>query len=97
MKPRKTKSSFSVRTEGPYIMITDEDRGMSVTNDIENVIESVDEQLGHPIDEFYIIYKDSQGTVDGVQTKNGKFARFYTIGARNFDDAKDKVKENFND
>ena len=91
---RKTKSNYNMRTDGPFILITDENRGnMSVTNNVEEVIEAIQEQLGddNPIDDFHIIYKDSMGVVDGIKTSNGKFAGFIHIGAKNFDDAKDKV------
>jgi len=90
----KSKSSYMVKQEGPFVFITDYDKGMSVTNNIENVLAEIESDLGHPIGEFKVIYKDTMGQIDGVQTKEGKFHEFYHIGTKTFEEAKSKAKEN---
>jgi hypothetical protein len=88
------KSSYMVKLDAQFIFITDYDKGMSVTNNIENILGEIQKDLGHPIGEFYVVYRDTMGSIDGVQTKDNKFHDFYTIGAKTFEEAKSKVKEN---
>ena len=90
----RSKSSYTAKQEGPFIFITDHDRGMSVTNNVENVLAEVEEEAGYPIGEFKVIYKDTMGQIDGIQTKENKFHDFYRIGAKTFEEAKAKAKEN---
>jgi hypothetical protein len=92
-----SKSSYTTKQDGPFVFITDHNKGTSVTNNIEKVLVEVQEDLGHPIGEFYIVYQDTMGRIDGVQTKDNKFHDFYAIGAKTFDEAKSKVKENLQD
>jgi hypothetical protein len=83
-----------IKQDGPFVFITDYDKGMSVTNNIENVLAETQKDLGQPIGEFYVIYKDTDGRIDGIQTKENKFHGFYSIGSKTFEEAKSKVKEN---
>lgn len=56
--------------------------GRSVTNDIENVLESIGKDV--ELADKKIIYRDSCGVFDGV-TLDAK--RFYPINKRSLDDA----------
>lgn len=55
------------------ITIIDEDRGMSVTNDIENVVKEIESLHGLDADDYLIIYRDTDGTWDGWDNKNQLF------------------------
>jgi 16S rRNA G966 N2-methylase RsmD len=68
-----TRSDFiyDVFPETKFVRIVDLDKGrMSVTNDIENVIEEIatQEQIS-PLD-YKFIYQDSEGQVDGFNYKD---------------------------
>ena len=94
MGMRKPKTKYHTKVECDIIMITDLNEGMSVTNNIETVLSEIEIELGHPIGEFKVIYKDTMGRIDGVITKDNKFSDFYSIGEDDFEYAKPKVKEN---
>jgi hypothetical protein len=69
----------------PFIVIEDLNKGrMSVTNDIENVIEEIagKEKL-NPV-EHYILYKDSEGQWDGFNFSTGLFV---IMEKRDFEEA----------
>jgi len=86
-------SSFTYKIDGKILFIEDENRGgMSVTNDIENVLEYIEKKEPN-MKELSVIYRDSDGTIDGVITYNGKFKDFYFIGERNYDEAKLKIDQ----
>jgi hypothetical protein len=85
-------SSFTYIIDGKVLFIEDTNGRMSVTNDIENVLEKVSEDLKTSVSNFDIIYRDSEGCIDGVKTKDGKFADFYRIGEENYYKAKLKIK-----
>lgn len=57
-----------------FIMIEDLDKGgMSVTNNIENVVEIICRQEGlNPVD-YHIIYRDSEGLWDGFDFATKQF------------------------
>ena len=49
-----------------FILIEDENKGrVSVTNNIENVVEEIATMEGINPVEFHIVYRDSDGTWDG--------------------------------
>lgn len=75
------------QTQARCIVIRDLNRGgKSVTNDIENVIASIAEQLGN-ISKLRIIYQDSNGTWDEAIHVGGAFKYFASIGATELQDA----------
>lgn len=74
----KTKSNFTWTKEmysgKKFLVILDENRGgMSVTNDIENVVESIcfDDKISAA--DHFIIYKDSDGMWDGWDHQTQSF------------------------
>lgn len=90
------KSNFTYTIDGRVLFIEDSNMGgMSVTNDVENVIEEMNTLLsamGTSVKDFDVIYRDSDGMIDGIKTKDGKFHDFYFIGDRNYNAAKLKIK-----
>lgn len=89
-----TRSDFSYKiVDDIFICIVDEYAGrMSVTNDIENVIKYISTTLNKSIDNYKVIYKDTEGIIDGINTLNGEFKTFYHIGASTFNEAIEKIK-----
>lgn len=72
------KSDFRYEIhDGGSLYIEDLNLGrMSVTNDMENVLEAIYAELGSlPVK---ITYKDSDGNVDGVKYINGNVS-FYSV------------------
>jgi hypothetical protein len=72
---------------------------MSVTNGIEIILKEISEDLknnrisGTGINNFKVIYEDSEGIIDGVAIdSDGEFMNFYHIGADNYQAAKLKIK-----
>lgn len=90
------KSNFTYKIEGNILFIEDLNLGgKSVTNDIENVIESIGNELRPTdisINDLKVMYRDSDGTIDGIKTKSGSFEGFYFIGETEYEKAKLKVK-----
>lgn len=87
----KVRSDYTYRIEEAdglrVLIIIDLDRGdMSVTNNIETVMELIAEDLGKEIYTQPIIYRDSMGIFDGI---DGNYMRdpFYGIGITNEDTA----------
>lgn len=72
-----TKSDYTYEKQThkgiPYILIEDLNQGgMSVTNDMENVLQQIAKELKTSLDSTIIIYKDSDGVYDGVYTTQNK-------------------------
>ena len=63
---------------GKMVFIIDNDEGMTITNDAENVVEDV---LSHYPD-HRIIYCDTDGNWDELLHWNGKFAGFKPYNTR---------------
>lgn len=72
MNPRST---FSYEIINDVLVIHDLNEGMSVTNDMENVLEYINKNNPLP---NKIVYRDSEGVFDGVLYKNGEVT-FYPI------------------
>lgn len=92
MKPRSDFSYEIRQIKGkPFIMIEDLNHGrMSVTNDIENVIEYIcNKENINPV-EHYIIYKDSDGIWDGYEFA---IKNFVVFRQRHWMDAAKKLLE----
>lgn len=71
--------SYTARVEDGAIVIEDQDRGRSVTNDAENVIADLRERgfdLALPV-----IYRDTMGCWDGLTVRAGRFAGFYPLNS----------------
>lgn len=82
---RSTYSYNICTTQGiNFILIVDKNVGMSVTNDIENVIEEIALKEKIDLDIYNVLYQDSTGKWDGFDYKNG---RFFFLGASTADEA----------
>lgn len=83
------RSDFEFYITNDVLVIIDQNLGrMSVTNDMENVLEWAYRTLRHLNIEMpkKIIYRDSEGIFDGVLYRNGEVT-FYLIQARDEDAA----------
>src|ERR1700733_6927926 len=57
-----------------FIIIEDINNGsMSVTNDIENIVKSIEEKENIKATDFFIVYRDSDDTWDGWNAAQEKF------------------------
>lgn len=76
-------ANFTYDIEDYIISIIDENLGnTSVTNDIENVLKTICDDIGS-LQNKIIIYRDSEGTWDGVTVdKNNKFDKFIPLGKK---------------
>jgi|LauGreDrversion4_2_1035121.scaffolds.fasta_scaffold35400_3 hypothetical protein len=76
------KSAYTYETIDNFIIIIyDLDQGgMSVTNDLENIITKLKNELQN-INDYILIYRDSNGTFDGIAlNKKSEFSHFYGLG-----------------
>ena len=89
---QRMNSDYIYFIKGKVLIIEDSDLGnLSVTNDIQNVLESIYKDL-----EFLpevVIYKDSEGNFDGVEHEKGKFIKFYSVNETDFEKALEKVSQ----
>lgn len=88
----KSKSNYTYTIDGNVIFIEDLDGAMSVTNNVENVLQEISKEMESPISNFKVIYRDTDGNIDGISTEDGKFKDFYPIGERSYYAAKLKIK-----
>jgi hypothetical protein len=62
----------------------------SVTNDIERILLELKHEFGGKLPGC-VIYRDSEGTYDGIRHDDGTFKDFYPIRTKNRDEAIDKA------
>ncbi len=84
-------ASFDYFMKGGVIVILDLNKGRSVTNDAENVIQTI-RAAGMPVDTCPVIYRDSINTYDQLRVFKGQFAGFKSIGTTDIDTAIESVK-----
>jgi len=84
----KTASTFTFTILKNIVSIIDLDEGMSVTNDIENVVSAICKTKGINADEYKWIYKDSDGLWDGYNPITGTFIY---LGTHLESDAKEMI------
>lgn len=67
MPKSRAHYTYTVFSQDGYdiVAIVDNDTGMSVTNDIENVMSDIAEEEGIEIISYLVIYRDSAGQWDG--------------------------------
>jgi hypothetical protein len=58
-----------------HILIRDRDQGRSVTNDADNVVRRIDDQLGG-IGKRRLFYRDTMGRFDELIVRDGRFLGF---------------------
>ena len=77
------RSNYTYKIGSNYLFITDLNiGGKSVTNDIENVLDDISKELNISLDNFKILYMESDGVVDGILTSNGEFKDFKNYSCR---------------
>ena len=76
------------RIENNFLVLEDDNTGMSLTNCIEDVVSNI-KTLENLTDSINIIYKDSEGVWDAVIIKEDKVS-FIHLGASNKEEAKEK-------
>jgi hypothetical protein len=80
------RSAYDLTVDGEqhiaFVVDTGHETCRSVTNDAENVVADL-VRLGIDVDRYRIIYRDSGGTWDGIDTEDGRFAGFYALRATN--------------
>jgi hypothetical protein len=85
-------STYTYTVEDGVICIVDQNRGRSVTNDAEYVIEDLHEK-GLDLDKLPVIYRDTLGVWDQLRVEKGEFLDFHSLGAtRDKETAKERVK-----
>lgn len=94
-KPRQKHACYTSMTDGNAmtISIIDDNTGeLSVTNDLEAVIDGFS-CFGVPLDEFVIVYRDSQGMWDGVFTTDGRVCGIAFLSATSEAQAIDRMRQ----
>ena len=71
----------------PIYVIKDLDKGMSVTNNAENVIHKVAAHTGAIPDGSVVVYKDTDGVYDELLVADGCFCNFKLLHANSADEA----------
>jgi hypothetical protein len=72
------RADYTYTVEGGVIAIIDLDQGSkSLTNDIENVLDDIQAELGD-LSGYAVIYRDSMGWWDGVRLERG-LVEFYSL------------------
>jgi len=91
------RCDYTYLVDGNVLFIEDLNMGrMSVTNGIEDVLEEISKDLDsngmRALREHHVIYRDSDGMIDGVKTSDGKYMRFYHIQETDLHAAKLKIQ-----
>lgn len=72
------RADYTYTVAGSVIAIIDLDQGSkSVTNDMENVLDDIQAELGD-LSGYAVIYRDSMGRWDGVRLERG-VVQFYSL------------------
>lgn len=74
MRELAKRSDYEYKIYKDYILIVDLDMGgMSVTNNIENIIEQICFENNLDPNDMYCLYKDSCGDIDGYNYRTNQF------------------------
>lgn len=93
----KADFTFIIDEETRIIAIEDLNKGnISVTNDMENIlneilVQGLNKDKNFSLDNYTIVYKDSNNVWDGVNIKNNKFFGFFPISALSYEEAVKQV------
>jgi hypothetical protein len=90
------KSTYEWGIDGNVVWIKDLDQGMSVTNNIENILSYI--HSIYPINDHLVMYRDSMGIWDEYVVKliqNTKYivGDFRSLNERDYDNAIAKLRE----
>lgn len=89
-KPLASRSDYDYQVDGLVLAIEDLGGAKSVTNDIENVLQDIRMELGD-LSQFYIMYKDSMSTWDGIELSAPNVISFFSINEKEYNAAKTKL------
>lgn len=90
----RARASFTWTEIDGVVVIYDQDGGCSVTNDAENVIAEIAQQLPALHLRKAVIYRDTDGIFDGLAVdSNNSFAGFYPVRETDLIEALRKVKD----
>jgi hypothetical protein len=64
---------------GDVIALVDDDRGKTITNDAEGVVEDL-RRGGYDLARARVIYRDTMGRWDELVVQSGRFAGFRSLG-----------------
>lgn len=95
---RIAKSDYTFKVSEGILIIQDLDMGRkSVTNDMVNVLSEIKSKIGNTIHDLDIIYRDSEGIWDGVDSEwtvgGCADVHFYHIGEMKIESAIKKIKK----
>lgn len=86
MRTAAAHYTYKIKKYGPYkIMAIEEmDRGISLSNDIENVVRDIASELGISPGDYLIVFKDTQGVWDawGYESQS-----LHLLKAKNYTEA----------
>lgn len=84
------KSDYTYKVTENIISIIDLDKGgLSVTNDIENIIQDLRNIIGD-LSGYAIIYRDSMGIWDGIRIE-GETINFYSLNETEYEKATQRL------
>ena len=71
------KCTFSIPViNDEFVVLVDHDKGASVTNDADNVIRWLGENLDNGLGERKVYYRDTTGSYDELEHEKGVFVSF---------------------
>ena len=89
-----SEAQFSYEIKDNVVVIYDLDNGQkSVTNDAENVIQKIHNELGS-LDSYRVIYRDSMKIFDEIMVNENRFAGFKPLHVKTLNEALAKLKAN---
>lgn len=87
------EAAYFAEVVAGVLVIFDRDAGsLSVTNDVERVIEKEADRRGEKLPRL-VIYRDSEGRYDQIRHRNGVYGGIAPIGAQSLDAAIHAVKQ----
>jgi hypothetical protein len=88
----KNRADYTYTIDGYVLAIEDLNLGnMSVTNDIENVLAAIAKKENLNLNDYQIMYCDSEGIWDGVDYDKGKVS-FFSISENAYEKAREKLR-----
>jgi hypothetical protein len=74
-----TRATYGYTVLDAFVLVVDQDRGPSVTNDAEHVIEDL--SRAQVLTGRRVLYRDTDGRWDELLVRDGVFVGFIAIGA----------------
>ncbi len=87
----KSRSSWTHEVRGDFVLVIDQDVGLSVTNDAEAVIEDLG-ALG-VLEGRRVLYRDTEGSWDELLHDGPRFVSFAVLRAESAEQAIERARE----